>query len=103
MSEGGKESLGIGQSPEIHECPQKKGSREETESEDTRAGGWDAAMGSGNPGLSKAFKEKVQKEVRGGHLTKRRVGKVLEGQRCNCATQPSKFWVKRWVVVQEEE
>ena len=63
MSEGGKESLGIGQSPEIHECPQKKGSREETESEDTRAGGWDAAMGSGNPGLSKAFKEKVQKEV----------------------------------------
>ena len=83
--------------------PQKKGSREERESEDNRAGGWDAAMGSGNPGLSKAFQEKVQKEVRGGHLTKRRGDKVLEGQGCNCATQPSQFWVKRWVVAQDEE
>lgn len=83
--------------------PQKKGSREERESKDTRAWGWDAAIGAGNSGLSKAFQEKVHKEVRRGHLTKRRGGKVLEGQGRNCATQPSKFWVKRGVVAQEEE
>ena len=29
--------------------------REERESKDTRAGGWDAAIGAGNSGLSKAF------------------------------------------------
>lgn len=40
MSEGGKESLGIGQSPEIHECPRRKapGKREKAKTPEQGAG-----------------------------------------------------------------